>query len=175
MVDPSKCSGCLMCELSCSYFHEKVFSRSLSRIRVVTYDALGLDYPVSCQSCEPAPCVELCPTGALSEGPAGGIALDKSKCIGCRVCVEVCPYGAAFMEPRGRYPLICDMCGGEPRCVLSCPTNALSVAYYEEVSAVATNQTERFALEQLSRLAEGWGVRVNVGEAAGLRGEDTQD
>jgi Fe-S-cluster-containing hydrogenase component 2 len=68
VVDPSKCVGCNICELWCSYEHEGVFSRSLSRISVITYERLGFDYPVVCQQCEPAPCVELCPTGALSKG-----------------------------------------------------------------------------------------------------------
>jgi Fe-S-cluster-containing hydrogenase component 2 len=161
VVDPSKCVGCNICELSCSYEHEGVFSRSLSRINVITYERLGLDYPVVCQQCEPAPCVELCPTGALSKGKMGEVNLDKGKCIGCRVCSEVCPYGAARMDPEGRYPLICDLCGGEPACVMKCPTNALSLSSSVSVRLEANNATERFAISELKRLAAGWGVKVD--------------
>ncbi|MGC9072158.1 MAG: 4Fe-4S dicluster domain-containing protein [Acidilobus sp.] len=161
VVDPSKCSGCSICELWCSFVHEGVFSRRLSRISVVTYELVGLDYPVVCQQCEPAPCVELCPTKALSKGGLGQITLDRSKCIGCRVCSEVCPYGAAQMEPKGGYPLICDLCGGNPTCVVKCPTNALSITSTVKVKARAEGAAERFALHELSRLARGWGVEVD--------------
>ncbi|MGC9209959.1 MAG: 4Fe-4S dicluster domain-containing protein [Acidilobus sp.] len=138
-----------------------MFSRSLSRIFVVTYELVGLDYPVVCQQCEPAPCVELCPTGALSKGELGQVSLDKSKCIGCRVCSEVCPYGAARMDPHGRFPLICDLCGGTPTCVLRCPTNALSVSGTARVTLAARGAAERFALEELSKLARVWGIEVD--------------
>lgn len=160
-VDPSKCVGCNICELWCSYEHEGVFSRSLSRITVFTYETMGLDYPVVCQQCEPAPCVELCPTGALSKGSLGQVTLDKGKCIGCRVCSEVCPYGAANMRPDGRFPMICDLCGGEPVCVARCPTNALSLTPIREVKVKAGSTAEKFAISQLSRLAESWGVRLS--------------
>ncbi|MFP3309916.1 MAG: 4Fe-4S dicluster domain-containing protein [Acidilobus sp.] len=162
VVDPSKCVGCNICELWCSYEHEGVFSRSLSRISVITYERLGFDYPVVCQQCEPAPCVELCPTGALSKGKLGEVNLDKGKCIGCRVCSEVCPYGAARMEPReARYPLICDLCGGEPMCVARCPTNALSLSRVTNVKVKPRNAAEAFAIGELKKLAEGLGVDVD--------------
>ncbi len=138
----------------------------MSRIQVITYELVGLDYPVVCQNCEPAPCVELCPTGALSKGRAGGIELDKSKCIGCRVCSEICPYGAAMMDPKGRYPLICDMCGGNPACVAACPTNALSISGYAMVELPARSTAERFAVTELSKLAKGWGIEVRDDEGA---------
>ncbi len=160
VVDPSKCSGCSICELWCSYGHEGVFSRSLSRIYVLSYEIVGLDYPVVCQQCNPAPCVELCPTGALGRGGQGQVTLDKAKCIGCRVCSEVCPYGAARMEPHGRYPLICDLCGGTPLCVLKCPTNALSLSGTSKVTIPAKGAAEEFALSELARVARGWGVDI---------------
>ena len=159
-MDPSKCSGCSLCELWCSYTHEGVFSRSLSRIFVLSYEVVGLDYPVVCQQCEPAPCVDLCPTGALKKGELKQVTLDKSRCIGCRVCSEVCPYGAARMEPSGRYPLICDLCGGSPACVVRCPTNALSISNTASVPIQARTTAEAFAVEQLRRVAEGWGIRI---------------
>lgn len=55
------------------------------------------------------------------------LALDSSKCNGCRICIHVCPH-AVFM-PAGKAVEIldgdaCMECGA---CVLNCSEGALSV------------------------------------------------
>ena len=108
------------------------------RVRVVA--AAGRAVPVQCQHCEDAPCVEVCPSGALyrkaDEGPVGA-ALEK--CIGCKACILVCPFGAVQWD-RNRGGLIkCDLCadiieaGEQPRCVAACPTKARRVVDLDEL------------------------------------------
>ena len=40
-IEPEKCTGCLQCELACSYQAEGVFNPSKSRIKVFTFHEAG--------------------------------------------------------------------------------------------------------------------------------------
>jgi len=111
-----------------------------------------LIYPVQCNQCNDAACVEACPTGATSLRDDGIVVIDYDKCVGCRYCLIACPYQQrSFIHsieeyyPRqgfteyeefgqGRFQkgtvVKCNFCvervekGLEPACVVSCPTNA---------------------------------------------------
>ncbi len=165
VVDPSKCSGCRYCELWCSYIHEKVFSTSRSRIRVVKDDITGMDFPVVCQRCEQMSCVSECPTGALYVDERGQLKLEMGKCLRCGVCSEVCPYGAVFQDPADGSPLICDLCDGSAVCVAKCPTNALSLYPVSEVVITGVESLgKRFklAVSEYRKLLERWGIRARI-------------
>jgi molybdopterin-containing oxidoreductase family iron-sulfur binding subunit len=49
--------------------------------------------PLSCQQCENAPCVKVCPVGATYHRADGVVMVDSDRCIGCRYCMIACPYG----------------------------------------------------------------------------------
>lgn len=68
-IDHTLCTGCRMCELVCSLHHFGECNTQRSAIRVLTRekDGIALWLPLVCQHCEPALCIEACPTGALSE------------------------------------------------------------------------------------------------------------
>ncbi|HEU97969.1 MAG TPA: 4Fe-4S dicluster domain-containing protein [Fervidicoccus fontis] len=125
-VDPTRCSGCRYCELWCSYRHEGFFSPYFSRIKVVKDEVLKIDFPLTCQQCEDAPCAKVCPTAAIYiDEDAGIVKLNEELCIGCGSCVSACPYGYLSLNPNSLKPLICDLCGGSPECIKRCPTGAL--------------------------------------------------
>ena len=69
VTDVNLCNGCRICEMMCSFFHEKEFSARKARIRVMKVEERGLDVPVvdsTCDLCGGSPvCVEYCRTGAL--------------------------------------------------------------------------------------------------------------
>ncbi len=44
-IDPGKCTGCLQCELACSYDNEGVFNPSKSRIKVFNFHDEGRFVP----------------------------------------------------------------------------------------------------------------------------------
>lgn len=147
VVDANLCAGCRLCELACSFFHEEVFSPTLSRVTVVKQDVYGLDFPVLCRQCDHCPAIDACPTNALTRTELGTIAADIEACVGCTQCVEECTYNAVKLVSE---PLICDLCEGDPQCVRRCPTKALS---YEE-SKPDTRRPEYVFLEMRRR----WGI-----------------
>ena len=112
VVDVTKCSGCGMCEMACSFQRDKEYSRFRSVIKLMKEEALRLDYPVTCITC--CCCVEACPEGALSLTSKGLIKLDSEKCTGCRTCETACPVGVIEFDEK---PLFCTNCG---KCVKGC-------------------------------------------------------
>jgi len=131
IVEEERCSGCRACQLACSQAHDGVFSLALARLRVLKYDADGIDRPIICRFCPEAPCVAACLAGALTQSPNRSLHLDTSLCQTCGLCVQACPYDVLRLHPQTGRPLYCDLCGGEPTstpaCVTACATGALGV------------------------------------------------
>jgi Fe-S-cluster-containing hydrogenase component 2 len=148
VVEPEKCAGCRYCELICSYYHEDLFSPTLSRVRVVKMDKFGLDLPVMCHQCEDCPPTQTCLQKALSRNDKGVVNIDRDACIECGACASVCRFKAITIVDSK--PLICDLCGGTPQCVEKCPTKAL--AFSE--SAREPWSPERVLKEVIGR----WGI-----------------
>ena len=88
---------------------------------------------VSCQQCQDAPCVTVCPTGAAHHDPETGIVtMDPDRCVGCKYCIVACPYNARFINAETKVADNCDFClhtrfaeGRKPACVESCKYDAL--------------------------------------------------
>jgi Fe-S-cluster-containing hydrogenase component 2 len=126
--DPeAQCSRCRLCELICAFHHHKVGNPRRARIKVVALGK-GVDIPVSCLNCSDAPCMNVCPTGALHRTEANGMVLVRDDvCIGCSMCVSVCPAGAVSLDPVEGTAAKCDLCGGDPQCVAYCPAKVLKL------------------------------------------------
>ncbi len=119
-----KCNGCRICELRCSFEHEKVFSPFLSRIQVIKNEVEGITIPKVCVIC--GKCIEACPEKAISKSPiTGAIQIDKELCTGCKICVEACPFDVMRFNPEKNIAITCDLCDGDPQCVKYCPEEAL--------------------------------------------------
>ena len=50
-IEPDKCTGCLQCELACSYENENVFNPAKSRIKVFDFHEEGRHVPYTCTQC----------------------------------------------------------------------------------------------------------------------------
>lgn len=135
-VETEKCLGCKSCELACAVARdsaggklaEAVGETPLPAPRVrVTGGNRGC-MPVQCRQCEDAPCLAVCPAGALQRDErTGSIRVAGDLCCGCFMCVTVCPFGAVFPTRVGNTVMKCDGCYGmdQPACVAACPTHAL--------------------------------------------------
>ena len=125
VVDNSKCTGCGICEMICSFMHEGFVDAGLARLRVEG----SWPGPFSIKVCiQCTKCVNACPTGALErDEKLGYIKVDSSKCTLCGECVEVCPNQVIILNKAKPHVLICDLCGGLPECVYWCPRDAIRV------------------------------------------------
>lgn len=165
VVDASKCSGCLRCEVNCSFSHTGRVGRTYARIRVAKREIEGLDFPVVCHQCVERYCLK-CPEGALEIGPLGQIMVSPTLCVACGICEKQCPIGA--VELVDDIPRVCDLCGGDPRCVQACTLGAIrfepdrietvSLAEYKPESRGLDSEGKRFqfAVAVTRELLAGW-------------------
>lgn len=157
-VRPELCIGCRHCEVACAIEHaesRRLFDaireekKSLPRIHVevgVNY----LTFPNRCRHCDPAPCMQVCPTEALIRDAATGSVLVRyDRCIGCAVCAMACPFGIIHFQ--GVHQLYfdrevnakCDNCierqreGRIPACAEACKTGALEFGDADDLIRVS--------------------------------------
>jgi len=149
-VDYKKCLACKACETACAVEHHP--ARSLpaalgDRKTQVNVRVLGIEhesFPLSCRHCDPADCLNACPSGAISrDAESGAILLDAAMCKACAMCAMVCPFDAISFKVTHRscynrdVAYKCDLCnerikaGGKPACVEACHSGALVYADYE--------------------------------------------
>lgn len=149
-VDYKKCLACKACETACAVAHHPMgsFGAALGDRRTeVNIRVLGIEheaFPLSCRHCDPADCLDACPSGAIGRDRASGaVVLDAALCKACAMCAMVCPFDAISfkMTHRAAYDrdvaYKCDLCndrvkaGGEPACVGACHSGALVYAEYD--------------------------------------------
>jgi len=164
-VDISKCSGCKRCEVNCSFFRTGKTGRSLSRIKVLKVEEIGIDFPVVCQLCKERFCTG-CPQGAIQIGDLGQIIVSPTLCDACGACERLCPIGA--IELHEEIPYVCDLCGGDPRCVRECNLGAIlfepekrEAVSLEEWAGKSKNLSSdekrlQFTLSQADHLRKEW-------------------
>ena len=157
-VVPDKCRACRRCEIACIAAHHGMdFKEALkkrdelvARVHVVKTDEFKTT--VRCHQCDPAPCVNVCQTGALQQ-ENGIIVMRVQFCVACKMCMAVCPYGTISLDSIGMpdmdsddaetmaqkarkdVAVKCDMCqawreeNGKKitACMEACPAHALSL------------------------------------------------
>ncbi len=130
-VNPPVCTGCRTCEVACSLFHFGECNPLRSAIRIIRREKGGLvtSLPLVCRQCRETPCIEACPTEALSrESGSAPLNIDREKCSACGECAAACPAGCLFLDNQTDLPVPCDLCGGQPQCVLLCHSHCLTLA-----------------------------------------------
>ena len=126
-IDPAKCTGCLQCEMACSYENEQAFNPSKSRIKVFAFHEEGRFVPYTCTQCAEAWCLHACPVEAITKNPAtGAMEVNEKTCVGCKVCTIACPFGTVNYNTATGKVIKCDLCQGDPACAKACPTGAIT-------------------------------------------------
>jgi len=151
-IVPDRCTGCMQCELACSWVQTGTFQPSRSVIRVHVFDEQASYAPYTCFQCKEAWCMSACPVNAITiHRDTGAKVVLEATCVGCSLCAIACPFGTIFWDPVKHKAFKCNLCGGDPACAKACPTAAI---LYEEmetpdwVEPWASKVTERLVLVQ---------------------------
>lgn len=151
-INSAKCTGCLQCEMACSYAKEGVFNPAKSRIKVFTFHDAGRFAPYTCTQCVEAWCLQVCPVEAIvADAATQAKTVINDRCVGCKVCTIACPFGTVNYNPDSGTVIKCDLCGGQPACAEACPTAAITY-----IDAAATG---------LARMRVFAGLSINQGGA----------
>jgi formate dehydrogenase iron-sulfur subunit len=84
-----------------------------------------------CKHCVHAPCLEVCPTGAILRTEFDSVYINEPTCNGCRDCISACPFGVIHMSERTHVAQKCTFCydrlkaGRPPACAQACPTQSI--------------------------------------------------
>lgn len=156
VIDHTRCIGCHACSTACKAENEVplgVHRTYVKYAEVGTFPQVKRHYQVTrCNQCDDAPCVEICPTGAMYRRRDGIVDFDKSICIGCKACMAACPYDAIFINPEDHSAEKCNFCahridvGLEPACVTVCPTQAILVGDLEDPTSRVAQIAHREAV-----------------------------
>jgi formate dehydrogenase iron-sulfur subunit len=113
-----------------------------------------------CKHCTTAPCLDVCPTGALFRTEYGTVVVQDDVCNGCGMCVPACPFGVIERREDDGRAWKCTLCydrlkdGREPACAQACPTDSIQFGALDDLRAHAAERLEvvKVAGEQDARL-----------------------
>ena len=149
-----KCIQCYGCEVACKSWRGVEFGVRWRRVENIwsgRYPGIkNASASIACMHCAEPECEKACPEGAIKKRQKDGmVAVDRSKCIGCRTCLEECPFDVPQFGIDGTMQK-CDMCAHEvdfgkevPPCVETCPTTALQF--------IEMSKQEKMALEKATQ------------------------
>jgi formate dehydrogenase iron-sulfur subunit len=161
-TDTTVCIGCKACQVACHQWNDLPPGRgrttSLPVLSGDSYDNTGSLSDVNwrhvkfiedfsedrsrtawlmmsdvCKHCANAPCLEVCPTGAILRTEFDTVYINEPACNGCRDCVSACPFGVIHMsqDPNKLVAQKCTFCydrlknGLAPACAQACPTQSI--------------------------------------------------
>lgn len=124
-ITPERCTGCMRCELVCSYAQTGSFKPSRSVIRVSPFEGHTSYAPYTCPQCEEGWCMAACPVEAITVSAVGARVILSDACVGCHLCTIACPYGTILYNPDTQKAFKCNLCAGSPACAARCPTGAI--------------------------------------------------
>jgi Fe-S-cluster-containing dehydrogenase component len=133
IYDSHVCTGCGICEIMCSLFHEGSIRPALARSHIVREPFTANHKHLVCKQCSSPACYSACPLKDLAiciDDKTGAIYIDESECTGCCICVDACPFNPPGIKAKADKHVVlkCDLCTGRkegPACVEYCPFQAL--------------------------------------------------
>jgi formate dehydrogenase iron-sulfur subunit len=108
-----------------------------------------------CKHCVNAPCLEICPTGAIIRTEFDTVVIQSDTCNGCRACIAACPFGVIDINAVSNVAQKCTLCydrlqvGMEPACSQACPTDSIRFGPIRELKEQADAR-----VRQLHQLGE---------------------
>jgi formate dehydrogenase iron-sulfur subunit len=108
-----------------------------------------------CKHCVHAPCLDVCPTGAIIRTEFDTVYIQEPACNGCRDCISACPFGVIHMSERTHIAQKCTFCydrlkiGLAPACAQACPTQSIRFGPLAQMKKEANQR-----VAQLHRLGQ---------------------
>ena len=102
-----------------------------------------------CKHCVKAPCLEVCPTGAITRTEFDTVVIQSDACNGCRDCISACPFGVIEVNPASGTAQKCTLCydrlqaGMEPACSKACPTQSIQFGTISDLRNRAQKRVEQ--------------------------------
>jgi formate dehydrogenase iron-sulfur subunit len=102
-----------------------------------------------CKHCVNAPCLEVCPTGAIVRTEFDTVVIQSDACNGCRDCISACPFGVIEVNPASGTAQKCTLCydrlqsGMEPACSKACPTQSIQFGTISDLRNRAQKRVEQ--------------------------------
>src|ERR1051325_9291092 len=99
-----------------------------------------------CKHCVNAPCLEVCPTGAILRTEFDSVYINEPACNGCRDCVSACPFGVIHMSESRNVAQKCTLCydrlqnGLQPACSQACPTQSIQFGKLDDLKKRAATR-----------------------------------
>jgi formate dehydrogenase iron-sulfur subunit len=167
-TDTSLCIGCKACEVACKEWNQLpeddfgfkgesydntgrlssdtwrhvAFIEQSRAVPAAPEDEDGMRWLMSsdvCKHCTTAPCLDVCPTGALFRTEFGTVVVQDDVCNGCGMCVPACPFGVIERREGDGRAWKCTLCydrlkdGMEPACAKACPTDSIQFGPLDEL------------------------------------------
>ena len=170
-TDTTLCIGCKACEVACKQWnqlpadgfnwtgnsYDNTVALSDTTWRHVAFveqfdpeSHIGRWLMMSdvCKHCAHAPCVEVCPTGALIYNEFGNVYVQQDVCNGCANCVVGCPFGVLSRNKDDGRAHKCTLCYDRqkddmtPACAKACPTESIKFGKLSELREHAQQRVE---------------------------------
>jgi formate dehydrogenase iron-sulfur subunit len=110
-----------------------------------------------CKHCAYAPCLEVCPTGAILRTEFDTVYINEPACNGCRDCVGACPFGVIHMSETRHVAQKCTFCYDRlrhnlvPACAQACPTASIQFGPLAELKKRAKARVEQLHTEGVKK------------------------
>ena len=163
VIDHGKCIGCHACTIACKSENDVPLGSFRTWVKYTetgTFPTTERSFAVlRCNQCSEPPCVEICPTLALTKGDNGIVDIDPAWCVGCKSCTMACPYDSIYINPDKGTAEKCHFCahrveeGLSPACAVVCPTEAIIPGDFEDPTS------------RVSQLVNAGGLTVRKEEA----------
>jgi len=102
-----------------------------------------------CKHCVNAPCLDVCPTGAILRTEFDTVYINEPACNGCRDCIASCPFGVIHVSEERKVAQKCTFCYDRlkndltPACAQACPTQSIRFGPLKELKQVAAARVEQ--------------------------------
>jgi formate dehydrogenase iron-sulfur subunit len=102
-----------------------------------------------CKHCSGAPCLEVCPTGAILRTEFDTVYINDPACNGCRDCISACPFGVIHVDETKHVAQKCTFCYDRlkhnltPACAQACPTQSIKFGPLKKLREEAKGRVEQ--------------------------------